>query len=273
MTGETMSIDIDAALRHADPVARVSDAALQPALTGARQVVERRCRPRPRDARWPRVLVLGGALAATTAVLALTVGPGGQGPGRDIGPLLPVAVAADGQMVEQSPYAAAIAPGEADLRLLPAYLAPGWSYKEIFARTQTVTNWEVPPSLVATRTTADATITGSLMVTGPVQARMEDRGSAAAVVDGHPARLFAGQEVPDLEGYQFSTRTWWWSDAQGAQWQATTENLSPDDADRAIRAVRTDGDQVVWQPPTDSAMEVVHQREGAAYPTARSELA
>lgn len=273
MTGETMSTDIDAALRRADPMARVSDAALEPALVSARQTVERRRRPRPRAARWPRVLMLSGALAATAAVLTLTVGTGGQGLGHDIGPVLPVAVAADGQMVEQPHYAAAIAPSEADLRLLPAYLPPGWSYKEIFARTQTVTNWEVPPSLVATRTTTDATVTGSLMVTGPVQARVKDHGSTPDVVDGHPARLFVGQEVPDLEGYQFPTRTWWWSDAGGEQWQATTENLSREDADRAIKAVRTVGDQVTWQPPTDSGMKVVHQREGAAYPPARSDLA
>lgn len=274
MTGETMSTDIDAALRSADPMAGVSDAALAPALASARQNMERRRRPRLRATRWPRVLVLGGALATTAAVLTLTVGSGASGPAHlwRSGGLLPVAVAADGQMIKQSGYAAAIAPSEADLRLLPAYLPPGWSYKKIYARTETATGWDVPASLVATATTSDGTITGSLTVTGPVQATIKDQGSAADVVDGHPARLFAGTEVPEVEGYQFPGRTWWWSDAQGKQWQATTENLSPGDAQRAVEAVRTDSDQVTWKAPAASGLEVVHQRRGPAYPTARSEL-
>lgn len=275
MTGETMSTDIDALLRHADPMARVPDAALEPTLASARQAVERRRRPQPRAAHWPRVLVLSGALAATAAVVAVAVGPGISGPAdqsqRTAG-LLPVAVAADGQIVEQAPYATAIAPKDADLRLLPTYLPPGWSYKDIYARTQTATDWDVPASLVATTTGTDGTVTASLMVTGPVQATIKTKGSAADVVDGHPARLFAAQEVPEWAGYQFSGRTWWWSDAQGKQWQATSENLSPDEAQRAVKAVRTDGDQITWEAPADSGLEVVHQRRGPAYSPTSSGL-
>lgn len=273
-----MSTDIDALLRHADPLARVPDAALEPSLVSARQTVERRRRPQARAARWPRVLVASGALAATAAVVTLTVGPGTAGPpapDQSSGGLLPAAVAADGQMVENptsSSYAAPIAPKDADLRLLPAYLPPGWSYKHIAGRVETEANWQVPASLVATTASRDGTITGSLTVTGPVEAVVDSKGTSADVIDGQPARLFVFDEVPDPATYQFPTRTWWWSDAQGKQWQASTANLSPDDAQRAVQALHTDGDQIAFQAPASSSLEVVHQRQGPAYPTERRSL-
>lgn len=269
-----MSTDLDAALRSADPLAGVDDPAHRASLSAARMNVERRRRQVARP-RWQRPLVLGAAVAATAAVALVTIDPGTSTPGRPgvrSGGLLPAAVAANGEIVSggttSSSYSAPVAPKDADLRLLPNDLPEGWSYEQILARVETEANWNVPASLVVVRQNPGGVTTGSLSVVGPIEATVNQEGTTADVVDGQDARLFVFDEPP--ADMKYATHIWWWTDEAGKQWQATTVDLSPEDARRAVEAVHTSGDQVSWQSPADLGLQVVHQRRGVAYPTERS---
>ena len=276
-----MSTDLDALLRGADPL-REHDLAPPTTLPVARARVDRARRPAPARPRWGRRLVLAAAVAAAVAVVVVTVTPGGTdpdspgAPAHRSGALLPAAVAANGEIVSDptySAYAAAIAPKGAVLRLLPAHLPEGWSYRQVRAAVETESSWDVPASLVAVETTPDDVVTGSVSVVGPVEATVRAERTVPDVVDGHPARLFVFDDIPDPDTSRFPTRIWWWTDDAGEQWQVSTVNLSPEDARRAVDAVSTSGDQVVWDASTEPQLRIVHQRRGPAYPTARSDLA
>ena len=259
-----MTDDLDALLRAADPLRDRPGADRLPA--GLRERVDRErsgVAPASRRPRWVRRTVLVAAAAAVVTAVPLvvsTLGDDGGGAPALVAP----AVAADGSISCGDGYASAVAPEDADVRLLPDRLPDGWSFRSIMVRHNSRASTCIPPSLTVLRQDATGLVTGRIEVTGPVDARIDQPQLVESVPDtvfGHPALRFDGLvSTIDLQ-------RWVWSDEQGQQWSLMTTGMPLEEARQALTAVVADGPRVSWDAAVTPGWTVVHQREGAPYAT------
>ena len=209
---------------------------------------------------WPRRLVVGGVAAGVLAAVPVVI-PALLPDGAN-SPLSSLAIADDGRLNCGEGYATAIPPKDADLRLLPAELPPGWTLIKIFARDETSHGYCVDPSL----TVADPQ-DGSrrLSVYGPFPPiDVEGLGSSTQVtLWGRPAARFDYDFKAPRELHR-----WVWTDETGQTWLAEMLGYTLAEGSDVLGSVKTETDHVLWE-PLDSAshLSVLHRRTGPPYST------
>jgi hypothetical protein len=180
--------------------------------------------------------------------------------------LVPAAVASDGRLECGGGYAKPIAPKEASLRLLPSQLPAGWSLARVFARSESMTGWCTPPSLVALQTQPDGSVTGSVKVTGPVRAIFPgDQPLTEDTIAGRSAARWGDDDVPFY--------AWVWTDDEGRQWHAEVQGYRLAEARDLMAAVGNDGTTPTWAAAKAPGLDLVHRRTGPPYPTTWRTLA
>lgn len=217
-------------------------------------------RLRPRT----RLVLVAAAAAVITAVPVVLSVVGQDGDGSPS--VLPVAVAANGELVCGQGFATAVDPAEAEVRLLPDQLPAGWAYTQIFVRHERSDGCDAQ-SLVALRLDPAGVVTGRVAVSGPVEAYVDgqvvNRETVPDTVFGVPARRFDHTPDPDRPG-DAEVHRWVWSDGIGRQWSAEVVGFGLDEARRQLTGVSIDGDAVGWA-AVDPDWTLVHLRTGAPY--------
>ncbi|KQS68211.1 hypothetical protein [Modestobacter sp. Leaf380] len=261
---------IDRLTHHAP--ADLDTAELSALLTRARARVDagrtaaprsgaRRLRPRTR-------LALVAAAAAVLTAVPIVVDVVGQDEDGTAPPglSLAVAVAQNGEFACANGFATAVDPAQAEVRLLPDELPPGWEYSEIFVRHERSQNCDVP-SLVALQLDSTGVVTGRLAIRGPVEAYVNapvvDRDSVPDTVFGASARRF-DYAVDPAGPIDAEIHRWLWTDSSGRQWTAEVVGLGLEEARRQLDGVTVDGPDVTWQ-AVDSAWSLIHLRTGDPY--------
>jgi hypothetical protein len=174
--------------------------------------------------------------------------------------LVPIAVAADGELSCGGGFAEAILPTEAEIRLLPAALPERWSLQQVFAREERGWGWcGVPHSLVALESDARGTVTGAIRVLGPLPRVEQAEDAVSDVVAGRPAQRYSGSD-PAVQWVR-----WWWTDERGQHWSAEVDGYAVERAREVLSAIDTDGDRVAWNAQQAPGFDVVHHRTGGAY--------
>lgn len=259
-----MTPDLDTLLRDADPLRDRPTSDDDALLRAARDRVDRRradAGPGLRRPRWGRRLALVAAAAAVLTAVPLVVSAV-MGNGDPRRPILPAAVAADGEILCGNGYTTAIRPQDSPVRLLPDRMPAGWSYTQIFARQDDTTGSCIPPSLTALREDPQGLVTGRISVTGPVDARVTSRIVAKAVPDtlfGHASRRV------DLQPFDVAFHRWFWTDDQGREWSVEASGMPLEEARRELTAVSVEGSDVGWNGAAAPGWTLVHQRDGAPY--------
>ena len=260
-----MTHDLDTLLSAADPARH--DEPDDTLLARLRERVDReRADITPighRRSPWPRRLTLIAAVAAVLTAVPLVLSAVTDDDDAP-SPLLPAAVAANGEITcAGTGFTTAVRPADSPVRLLPDQLPAGWSYTRIMVRRDATTGECIPPSLTALREDAEGLVTGRISVTGPVEARLDERKLAVASVPdqifGHEARRI------DLQPFDVAFHRWFFTDAQGERWSVEASGMPLEEARQELAAVSIDGSDVAWDGALAPGWTLVHLREGAPY--------
>lgn len=259
-----MTRDLDTLLRNADPL-RHRPAADDAVLPAARARVDReRAGVVPARRRsWGRRVVLIAAAAVVLTAVPLTISVlHGDDAGRPR--VLAAAIAANGQITcTGAGYTSAVRPEDSPVRMLPDRLPTGWSYTQIFVRSDDTTGECIPPSLTALREDADGLVTGRISVTGPVDASLDQRTVVARSVPdtvlGHAARRI------DLRQADVVYHRWFFTDERGKRWSVEATGMPLDEARTELAAVSISGSAVTWNDAAAPGWVLVHLRQGAPY--------
>jgi hypothetical protein len=282
-----MEHDMITALRSADPLAAAADdTATEAHLVAARRVLEARMAAQAtppatlavRRRGWSRKLAIAAAIAVTLPIAAVIVVPditARLGLAQRYGGAVGTATADGGGTAGLScggGSAKAIRPDEADVRLWPTELPPGWRVRQVFARATSGYGWCTQPSLVLAGTLPDGTVVGSVQVTGPARdIRMDnDDKTTPDTVAGLPAgRLMA----PNEGGHDPLMHRWIVTDRDRGDWYVTVFGYTLPVARQLLAGVRIAGTDIAWAHVAGPDVRVLHVRTGAPYPlTARGGL-